>query len=247
MRIPDRKDGGAPPVPQTRLGCALEGARRANALAISSGLFGLVYGAACAALGVSAPLAVLSCLLVFSGAVQFAALGLIDPPISLAAIAVSSLLISNRLVLMGASIAEHLADRPLALRLLAMPILTDGNWAATVAERRPLDRFPFFVGGGLWVLALWLVGTGAGALLAGSFDPEVLVSLRFAGALFLVLLLLLVVRNARPEARPGHLPWAASALVAAGAAQLLPLAPAFLLGLAAGTAVAWRRLGARPA
>lgn len=228
--------------PRTGLGCALEGARKANPLAVSSGLFGLVYGAACSTLGISAGLAMLSCLAIFSGAVQFAALGLIEPPMSLTAIAVSSLLISNRLVLMGASIAEPLGSRPLPWRLLVMPILTDGNWAATVAERRPLDRFAFFVGGGLWILCLWVAGTGAGALAAGLFSREVLVSLRFAGALFLVLLLLLVVRSTRP----GHLPWLASALTAAAAAQWLPLAPAFLLGLAAGAALAWRGIR-RPA
>src|SRR3954464_13074214 len=87
------------------------GFRKATPLAISSGLFGILYGAACASLGISPELAALSCILVFSGAVQFAVLGLLGEPFSVSTIAVSSLLICNRLFLMGASIADHLRSR----------------------------------------------------------------------------------------------------------------------------------------
>lgn len=223
------------------LRCAREGARRTAPIAISSGLFGILYGAACSALGISAGLSVLSCLLVFSGAVQFAALGLLDPPLSLAALAVSSLLISNRLILMGASISDHLSSRPLVLRLLVMPILTDGNWASTVGEGRALDRFPFFVGGGLAVLLLWMAGAALGAAIAGVFAPEVLTALRFSGALFLILLLLLVVRNTGQD----HRLWLISGATAAAASLLLPLALAFLVGVVVGATVACRGEGGR--
>ncbi|MFC7540991.1 AzlC family ABC transporter permease [Siccirubricoccus deserti] len=117
------------------------GLRRATSLAISSGLFGILYGAACASLGISPALAALSCVLVFSGAVQFAVLGMLADPFSAPVIAVSSLLICNRLFLMGVSMADHLRGRSWAARLLSMPVLTDGAWAATVAEKAPVDRF----------------------------------------------------------------------------------------------------------
>jgi len=81
-------------------GIARLGAESTNALAISSGLLGILYGAACTSLGISAPLAALSSLLVFSGAVQFAALPLLGEPLALGAIAVSTLLICNRIILM---------------------------------------------------------------------------------------------------------------------------------------------------
>ena len=133
------------------------GFRKATPLAISSGLFGILYGAACASLGISPLWAALSCILVFSGAVQFAVLGMLGEPFSVSTIAVSSLLICNRLFLMGASIADHLRDRSWLARLLSMFVLTDGAWAATTAERSAVDRFFFFVTAGLWILALWVL------------------------------------------------------------------------------------------
>src|SRR5688500_17128565 len=63
------------------------GFRKATPLAVSSGLFGILYGAACASLGISPALAALSCILVFSGAVQFAILGMLGDPISFSTIA----------------------------------------------------------------------------------------------------------------------------------------------------------------
>src|ERR1700750_3131197 len=138
------------------------GFRKATPLAISSGLFGILYGAACASLGISPWWAALSCILVFSGAVQFAILGLLGDPFSVSTIAVSSLLICNRLFLMGVSIASHLRDRSWLARLLSMLVLTDGAWAATTAERSAVDRFSFLVSAGSWILALWVLGTVSG-------------------------------------------------------------------------------------
>lgn len=209
------------------------GLRRATSLALSSGLFGILYGAACASLGIAPALAALSCVLVFSGAVQFAVLGMLADPFSVLAIAVSSLLICTRLFLMGVSMADPLRGRSWAARLLSMLVLTDGAWAATVAEKAPVDRFVFFVCAGLWILALWVSGTVLGALLAGRLEPEVIAALRFSGVLFLALLLLLVVRNASM----GHAPWVASALTAAAASQMLPLPLGFLAGVAAGSVI----------
>lgn len=211
------------------------GVRRATPLAVSSGLFGLLYGAACTSLGISPALAALSCLLVFSGAVQFAVLGMLAEPFSASAIAVASLLICNRLFLMGVSIADHIRARSWAARLLSMMILTDGAWAATIAEKAPVDRFVYFVAAGAWILVLWVTGTLFGAILAGQFEPQTIAALRFAGVLFLGLLLLLVVKNTSM----GHAPWIASALASLAASRLAPLPLAFLIGVTIGSCIAW--------
>lgn len=216
-------------------GSAWLGVRRATPLAISSGFFGVLYGAACVSLGISPILAVLSCVLVFSGAVQFAVLGMLGEPVSFAAIAVSSLLICNRLILMGASIANHLRERTWTTRILSMAVLTDGAWAATIAEREFVDRYWFFVCAGFWILLLWVLGTLLGAILAGNLERETMVALRFAGVLFLALLLLLVVRNTSMS----HIPWVASAMASLAASQIMPLFLAFLLGVATGATIAW--------
>jgi 4-azaleucine resistance transporter AzlC len=211
------------------------GFRKATPLAISSGLFGILYGAACASLGISPLLAALSCILVFSGAVQFAVLGMLGDPFSVSTIAVSSLLICNRLFLMGASIADHLRDRNWPARLLSMLVLTDGAWAATTAERSAVDRLFFLVSAGLWILALWVSGTVAGGLIAGRLEPDLIIALRFAGMLFLTLLLLMVVKSTAM----GHWPWIAAASTSLLASRYLPMPLAFLTGVLCGVAVAW--------
>ena len=208
---------------------------RGTPMAVSSGLFGILYGAACASLGISPALAVLSCVLVFSGAVQFATLSMLGEPLSLGAIAVSSMLICNRLILMGISIADHLRTQSVGARILSMFVLTDGAWAATIAEKQPVDRFSFFVSAGLWILLLWVLGTLAGAVVAESLSAELITSLRFAGVLFLSLLLLLVVGNTSM----GHFPWIASALSALGTSLFLPSWFAFMVGVSVGATVAW--------
>ena len=228
---------GQPPAPHSFSRSLRLGVRRATPLAVSSGLFGILYGAACTALGISPALAALACVLVFSGAVQFAVLGMLSEPVSYAAIAVSSLLICNRLLLMGVSIAQHLRSRPLPVRLFSMLLLTDGAWAATIAEKEQVDRFAFYVAAGLWILVLWVLGTVLGAIVAASLEHEMISTLRFAGVLFLVLLLLLVVRNASM----GHLPWSTAALTSLGVSFLLPLPVAFLIGVSLGASIAWFR------
>src|SRR3954463_8368461 len=217
------------------------GFRKATPLAISSGLFGILYGAACASLGISRQWAALSCILVFSGAVQFAILGMLGDPFSVSTIAVSSLLICNRLFLMGASIADHLRDRTWVARLLSMLVLTDGAWAATTAERSAVDRFSFFVSAGVWILALWVSGTVAGGLIAGRLEPDLVVALRFAGILFLTLLLLMVVKSTAM----GHWPWIAAASTSLLGSRYFPIPLAFLTGVLAGVAVAWFRRAER--
>jgi predicted branched-subunit amino acid permease len=214
---------------------------RATPIAVSSGLFGVLYGAACTSLGISPGLAVLSCALVFSGALQFPVLGMLGEPFSALTIAVTSLLISNRLFLMGVSIAASLRERSWTARLLSILVLTDGAWAATISEKEPVDRFVFFVFAGAWILVLWMLGTLSGALAATQLEPDLIAALRFVGVLFLALLLLLVAKNAST----GHAPWIASALTSMGASWVLPLPLCFLIGVSVGALVAWFVAGGR--
>jgi predicted branched-subunit amino acid permease len=227
--------GSVPDGGFSRIQSAQLGVRRATPLAISSGLFGILYGAACMSLGISPTLAALSCILVFSGAVQFTVLGMLAEPFSTSAVAVSSLLICNRLFLMGISIAKHIGARRWVARLLSMTVLSDGAWAATIAEKAPVDRFVYFVSAGIWILVLWVSGTLLGAVIAGQLEPQTIAALRFSGVLFLALLLLLVVKNTSI----GHAPWIASALVSLAVSRLVPLPLAFLIGVTVGSCIAW--------
>lgn len=214
---------------------ARTGIVRTHPIAFSGFLFGVLYGASCVAIGVSPWAAALASLLILSGAVQFAALGLMNSDDALIGIAISSFLIATRQILLGTSIARHLADRPLAVRYLSMPLLTDGNWAAVMGEKGHYDRLSFFLAGGAWIVALWAAGTLLGGLIADQIPNATIVALSFSGTVFLSLLLLVVQRNTRAP----HLPW----IVAMGVSILLAKVgfneAAFLIGAASGGLVAW--------
>jgi len=230
----------APPdAPADRWRSAAIGARRGLAIAVGSALFGILYGAACVGLDLSPTLAVASSVLVFSGAVQFAVLGMLDGPASAAAVALTSALVSLRLVLMGGSLSGHLTDSPKAGRLAAVPLLTDASWAAVLAETRPVDRLGVFAGAGACVLVFWTAGTAAGTALGGALPPGADRSLAFSGVVFLVLLALVAVRVTGAS----HAPWLAAALAAILAGTWVPEPAAMLVGVAAGAAAAWRRTG----
>lgn len=132
---------------------------------------GLVYGAISAAKGMSVAETALMSALVFAGGAQFAATELWASPPPLFALALSTLLINARHVLMGASLA------PKARFGRATPFvmfwLADENWA--LAERRaargPLTlaywlgmAIPFHLNWVVWAA----LGAGAGAVLG---DP----------------------------------------------------------------------------
>jgi predicted branched-subunit amino acid permease len=135
----------------------------------------LVYGAICAAKGMSPLETTLASALVFAGGAQFAATELWALPPPYAALFVSTLLINARHVLMGASIRPKThfgAATPLAAFFMA-----DENWAMAerrVAQGRPISLaywlgsiIPFYFN---WV-SLSGVGAAAGSLLG---DPKAL-------------------------------------------------------------------------
>lgn len=221
----------------SRTECIALGIRSGFPLGASSGLLGILYGATCISLGISAEFAVLASAVVFSGAVQFVILGLLNEPLAWGAIAISSFLVCNRFILMGASIADHIREVALPARIFAMQALTDGSWAATIAEHRHVHRFTYFVSVGLCILLFWVAGTLVGVLGAGLIDEELIASLRFSGVLFLFLLLLLVVRNTRFS----HVPWVAASGATLIASLFVPLAVAFIVGVACGARIAWRQ------
>ncbi len=220
---------------QTSLEDYLAGARSAHAIAISGAFFGLLYGAACISYGISAPMAVLSSLLVFSGAVQFASLGLLDEPQYLIAIALSSLLISNRLILMAAAVAPHLGTRSPIERLASLHTVTDGSWAAVVGAIDRKDRNKIMVGAGLWVLLLWALGTLLGSWAASFADPTALKAFRYFGVIFLLLLLLMVVRTTRIS----HVPWLVAAITSCLSSLIFGISLSFIIGVSVGGFLAW--------
>ena len=132
---------------------------------------GLVYGAICAGKGMTPLETALASALVFAGGAQFAGAELWASPPPILALAISTLLINARHVLMGASLAPKArfgSATPLAAFFMA-----DENWA--MAERRAAQRrltlaYWFGMATPFWLnwLVFTTLGARAGALLG---DP----------------------------------------------------------------------------
>jgi 4-azaleucine resistance transporter AzlC len=134
---------------------------------------GLLFGALCAAKGLSPAEAGLMSILVFAGGAQFAAVELWTTPVPVAALVFSTALINARHVLMGASLAPKLAGFALWQKLIGFHFMTDESWA--LAERRALERRitpAYWFALALLLPVSWVGGTLLGAWL-GSFmgDP----------------------------------------------------------------------------
>ncbi|MEJ1157861.1 AzlC family ABC transporter permease [Prosthecomicrobium sp. N25] len=135
---------------------------------------GLLFGALCAAKGLSPLEVFLMSALVFAGGAQFAAVEVWTWPVPVAALAFSTLLINARHVLMSASLGPKTGAFGRLGRLLGFAVLADENWA--LSERRAAVRpltWAYYAGMGAPFWANWVIVTTVGAY-AGSFlgDPK---------------------------------------------------------------------------
>src|SRR5690606_33275246 len=122
---------------------------------------------------------------------------------------------------------------------LAIPVISDGNWAAMLGERDSSDRFAFFVASGFWMLAWWSVGAYAGAYAASYITMTGELTLAFAGTVFLVLLAMTVARTDGSGTWAERIAWIVSTACAAVASLVLPFTVSAIAGLTVGALVAY--------
>ena len=185
--------------------------RDALGIGAATGAYGLSFGALAVAAGLSVPQTCTLSLLMFTGASQFAFVGLIGG--GAAAAVATALLLGARNSLYGLRLAPFLRPRAVAAQLVI-------DESAAMALGRPTaddTRLGFWATGGA-VFVCWNLATLLGAL-AGSVlsDPRTLGLDAAAPAAFLALLW---PRLGDPEPRAIALVCAAAALIA------LPLVPA---------------------
>jgi 4-azaleucine resistance transporter AzlC len=205
---------------------------------------GLLFGAVAAAKGLSVLEVGLMSALVFAGGAQFAAIELWVDPAPVGALAVSTLLINARHVLMGASLAPKTAAFSPWQRATGFFVLADENWAFAErrAARQPLAVAYFFAMGAVFWLN-WVLFSTLGALLGPLLgDPR-----RFAADFaFTALFIGLIAGFGRD--RVTLLTVAASGVTAAAAFVLIGSPWHVIAGAAAGIAAAfWAAEGAPPA
>lgn len=197
-------------------------------LGIATGIFGISFGVLAVAAGLSPEKACAMSLLVFTGASQFAAVGVVDTGGSTATALGSALLLGARNAAYGLRLSTLLRGR-LPTRLVASQLVIDESTAMATAQHDPDRQRRAFWWAGASVFVCWNLGTLLGALGGDAIgDPE-----RYGlDAAFPAGFVALAVPHLRSiEGR------AAAAIGVAVALLLTPVAPAGLPVLAASVAV----------
>jgi 4-azaleucine resistance transporter AzlC len=173
-------EGSLPPIDLPPLDPAvLRAARRrlaidAIGLVASASGFGLVFGLTARSAGFSPIEAIAFSVIVFAGASQFAAAGMIASGFAWPAIVVLTALVNARHFLYSAALAPWLRSQPLLKRVVMAHLLTDEAFALASVHFRRLGRVD---PAGYWLAAIgstfipWNVATILGVL-GGQFIPD---------------------------------------------------------------------------
>jgi branched chain amino acid efflux pump len=157
---------------------------------IGLGLYAVAFGASFGAVSVSSGLSLaqtmLLSLVMFSGASQFAFVGVVATSAPLAAIP-AALLLAVRNAFYGVPMSQILQPRG-RRRLVAAQFVIDETTALAIGQTSVrVQRYAFWLAGTLLFL-LWNVGTLAGGLIGSAVDPSALGLDVAAPAAFLALL-----------------------------------------------------------
>lgn len=147
--------------------------RDALSIAIASGAYALSFGAISTASGLSLLQTVCLSLLMFTGASQFAMVGIIGAGGSVWAGAATAALLGTRNALYGVRLSTLLRVSGLR-RLAAAHFVIDETTAMAIARDADSEsRFAFWITG-LLLFAFWNLGTFVGALATSALpDPKV--------------------------------------------------------------------------
>jgi 4-azaleucine resistance transporter AzlC len=189
--------------------------RAAVGLGLYAGAFGTSFGAVSVGSGFSLAQTMVLSLVMFSGASQFAFVGVAAAGSPLAAIP-AALLLGVRNAFYGVTLSEALDLRGWR-RAVTAHFVIDETTAMAVGQATPRAQRYAFWATGLILCLCWQLGTVAGALLGGALDPAAFGLDAAAPAVFLALLWPAL---KKPENR-----WVALLGVAVALA-LVPIAPA---------------------
>jgi predicted branched-subunit amino acid permease len=214
--------------------------RDAVGLGVAVGLYGAAFGAASDAAGLDLWQTMTLSLLMFTGASQFALVGVLGAGGGAAAAVGSALLLGTRNTVYGVRLVPLLRPRGVVRRIgTAHWVIDETTALAIAAPDRGLARLAFTVGGAT-IFTFWNLTTLAGALGAAALSGAALAALdAVVPAAFLALLW--------PRLRKGFPEAAVQRRVAAGGALVaLALTPFVPAGVQVITAVVAVALAGRP-
>ncbi|QQR40545.1 AzlC family ABC transporter permease [Devosia rhizoryzae] len=214
----------------------LAGARACLPVAISVAAYGLVWGVLARGAGLTLTEAVLMSGLVFAGSAQFVALDLwtaTPATLPIGPIVISALIVNLRYLLLTATLRPLYPKKGLWRSALSMYLVTDENWAMTVAAmQRGGGSVAFLMGGGVLAWISWMSTNLIGYGLGSAIDDPARWGLDFAfTATFLALLL------GMWKGRSDLVPWLVAALAAILTSRLLDGSWHILVGGLAGSLV----------
>jgi 4-azaleucine resistance transporter AzlC len=190
---------------------------RAVGIGLGVGVYGVSFGVLAVGSGMSPAQACVMSMLVFTGASQFAFIGVLAAGGGAVAAMGPAVMLALRNAVYGLSLAPVLPGR-LRDRALAAHLVIDETTAMARAQDDPAQARRAFLATGVSVWLCWNAGTLVGALLGGGLgDPRTLGLDAMFPAAFLALLV--------PQLRRAGAPVAAAA-GAVVAVMLLPFAPA---------------------
>jgi len=199
--------------------------------------FGLAFGVAASAKGLSPEISVFMSVAIYAGASQFAVLDLWYAPLPLATLALTVLAVNARLILLGAGLAPWLLQLSGLRRFVALIFLSDSSFAyATDARERGAADAGILFGSGLTIWMMWIASSATGAL-AGSLLGDVS---RFGFDTVMVAYFTAIIVG-QWKGRADLLPWIAAAVVAIAGRYVLPPGWHIIAGaLTGGLVGVWR-------
>ena len=153
----------------------LAGIKAVLPLLIGAAPFGLIYGVLATSTGLPATAAQAMSLLVFAGAAQFIAVGLLDVGAPGAIVLLTTLVINLRHVLYSASLAPHFRPLRPAWKWALAFLITDEAYALAISRYRAAAAQPgvprhshahwYVLGAALVIYVVWQVSTAVGIAL----------------------------------------------------------------------------------
>lgn len=161
--------------------------RAAVGIGLYAAAFGATFGAVTTGSGLSVAQAMVLSLVMFSGASQFAFVGVAVAGGSPFAAVPAALLLGVRNAFYGVVVSDVLHPRG-ARRFLTAHFVIDETTAMTAAQELPRAKRYAFWATGIILCTLWQLGTLAGALAGQAIDPAVFGLDAAAPAVYLALL-----------------------------------------------------------
>lgn len=147
--------------------------RDAVLLGAAVGVFGASFGVLSVTAGLSVAKTCALSLLVFTGASQFAAVGVVAAGGSIASAMGSALLLAARNAAYGLAMAPILGPQPLPRRAVAAQLTIDESTAMAAGQTDPALAGRAFWATGISIYVLWNIGTFLGALAGNAVgDPS---------------------------------------------------------------------------